>query len=239
MSKLDKLDQLNLEWKDSRSYSPFVCDGILIEDDWERASPKIMFLMKESYKNSDWWKISGSPIGSFQKGPIDKIWENILRWRYLLTSYFNDETIPEFPSIDTVISALPNKESLSDIAYLNVSKELGESTTNQKQLQDRAIQDSDYLTKQIDIIDPDVVLCARTFWCYHTIYEENKTIEKISENLYYHKDRLVIDFFHPGKPAGNKDRELYAKLSGILESHKATLPLGHRAGITGYQLPSN
>ncbi|MBN1865205.1 MAG: hypothetical protein JW808_09920 [Victivallales bacterium] len=220
MTLLEKLDALNDEWQSARDYSPFVRDGLLIEDDWARASPRILFLMKEAYRKAAWWEISGSPIGTVKRGKVGKIWQNILRWKFLLTKYFNDGELPPFPELQSIPEIANSEGRLTSIAYVNVSKELGDSSSNQKEIQNRAIKDREFLVRQIDLLDPDVVLCARTFWSYHPIYNGNNgnsTMTRVSDRVYSHGRRTVIDFYHPGKPAGNRDKELYAKLQRILQ----------------------
>lgn len=223
MNTIEKLEELYQKWEKQRNYIPFVRDGILLEDEWSNASPKIMFLMKESHKNTDWWQIAGSEIDISKNDKVRKIWENIVRWKFLLNSYFNDGVIPSFLEKEELFrKALPLKK-LGDIAYVNVSKELGESSSNAKHLQNRAIEDREFLTQQIDIIDPEIILCANTFSCYHPIYNGNQTIEKVSDRIHKHKDRIIIEFYHPGPPAGNKDRALYQSFSDILKDHQEAI----------------
>ncbi len=177
--------------------------------------------MKESYKNSNWWNIAGNPIGTIKNGKTAKLWQNILRWKYLINNYINEDTLLPFPELKEIPEISDNEGKLTEIAYVNISKELGESSSNQKNIQNIAIKDKDFLTKQIDLINPDIVLCANTFWSYHPIYNGNETIKQISESeiFYTHKNRIIINFSHPGLPAGNKDVKLYNKLlKGLKET---------------------
>ena len=48
-----QMDALFQEWREKRNYQFFSNDGILIVDEWEKSSPKIAFLLKES--NDQFW----------------------------------------------------------------------------------------------------------------------------------------------------------------------------------------
>lgn len=210
------LTDLRIKWSSARPYSPFVLDGELVYEDYLDSPHKLLFLMKESYVASDWWDIAGSPIETMQGGKVDTIWQNIHRWKFLINSFLSDGEVPAYPELEDLEGYSPASFPLSDIAYVNVSKELGESTSNAKFIQKRAIDDQEFLREQIDLLNPYVVICAGTFWCYHPIYNGNETISQVGERLYSHQGRTVIDFYHPGKPGGNRKTELYEKLGKVL-----------------------
>ena len=219
MTNTKQINQLLDQWESERNYKPFVRDGILIKDDWDKATPKILFLMKESHKNSNWWDIADKPISTIKNGKTKKIWQNILRWKYLIKHHITLDILPTFPEMSDIPEIADNDGDLTEIAYVNVSKELGESSSKAKHIQNKAIEDQVFLTKQIDLINPDIVVCANTFWAYHPIYNGNETIDRVSELIHTHNNRIIIKFAHPGPPAGNKDIELYSKLlQGLTET---------------------
>ena len=188
------MEALIAEWRRLRpEYAPFVIDGILDETIWETAAPKILFLLKESY--GGWYQIKG-PINVIDGGNKE-FWPNICRWKHLIKS-LHQGVLPQFPELSELEEWRDGSFLLRDIAYVNIKKKLGGSTSNARDIMDFALRDQDFLRRQIDLIDPAIVLCGGTFWPYHAIYSGNTTMHKASDRVWCHGKRQVIDFKHPG-----------------------------------------
>lgn len=83
-----------------------------------------------------------------------------------------------------------------------------------------AKKDKDLLRKQIDILDPQIVICCGTFDCYDVIYDytygtEEKLINFKNCSCWRVDKRLVIDFYHPSYWVKG-DRNLYEILCHLL-----------------------
>ncbi|MDX2110138.1 MAG: hypothetical protein SFY80_07860 [Verrucomicrobiota bacterium] len=215
--EIEKLTELQDRWAHTRGYNPFVRDGILSPEAWMTAKPRILFLMKESHKKANWYNISGSPIEIIARnGKFPIIWRNIVRWRDLIKSVYTGNASSSQAEYDAFDSRYAGTIQLSDIAYVNVSKELGETTSSQKLIQQAAIRDKEFLTEQIDLICPDVILCANTFWSYHAAYHPSTEFTCPADRIFIHRKRLVIKFSHPSPPGGNKEKVLHDELAMIL-----------------------
>lgn len=202
------------EWREARStYTPFVVDGILKEDAYRRAPLKIMFLVKESYK--DFHQIAGQAL------PIDHgkngFWKKVAAWRHLIMGLAQGHQVEAHPNEQELKEVADGTRNLDDIAWVNVKKSLGGSASNMSEIHRFAMDDQEFLARQIDEIQPDVVLCGRTCYAYKIIYGHPSDMIPMSEKVFVHKNRIVIDFFHPGyfAPKGGASA-LYARLYALL-----------------------
>lgn len=199
-------------------YQPFVVDGILDEVSWQSANPKIMFLLKESHISSNWYLIKGNPI-DVTKATNPKNIHNIFRWNHLIKSAVSKNKLPDFlESQQALIELIKDDHMIRDIAYVNIKKCLGGSTSNSGDIRFFAEKDKGFLCEQISSINPDIILCGGTFEFYKTIFS-NSILNKISTGLWKDGNRFIIDFNHPGHwqfPGGQ--RGLYDKLKNILKN---------------------
>jgi hypothetical protein len=208
-------------WQEKYGSEPLFRDGVLSQEDWDNAHPKILFLLKESY--GDWFEVNG-PI-PIKSGNNKQFFPNIALWKYLVSHYLNTKVLPPFPSSLELLPEFQNGDGcLKEIAYVNVKKKLGTSISNSKEIQHFALRDKELLAEQMDMLNPDVVICCGTFWSYHPIYDGNKTIVPISKRIYKHGSRMIIDFYHPGYYAFRGGQSgLYDKLKELLSYTKDPL----------------
>lgn len=188
-----------------------VNDGIIDAQKWRDAKPRILFLLKESTTRSCWTNIAGVPIDT-QKGDNPKFWPNILRWKHAVASAVIEGRVPEYAELDTEEFFTKNR-ILDDIAYVNVNKSLGGSKSDDRVITKIAYENRLTLGKQIDEIGPSVVFCCYTHQAYRAIYGESE-LQLVGNNVYSHKNRTVIEFYHPSNR--RSPRELYDELKGIL-----------------------
>ncbi|MBN1864260.1 MAG: hypothetical protein JW808_05110 [Victivallales bacterium] len=217
-----KLKELFKEWQAEREYDGFFQDGVIGENHWEAHSPRIIFVLRENY--SDDWGID-CPI-DIRGGTNSKFFPNLARWKYLIDKVCLTSHIYDFPS-EEELCAHQGGWCLSNVAYVNIKKEKGTSRSSKNDILNYAVKDKKYLKREIDAIDPQVVLCGGTFAPYHAIYDGNNTIREISRQVHMHGDRVVVNFYHPGWwqcPGGEKG--LYGRLqdaigdSSVIEAMK-------------------
>lgn len=189
-----------------------VNDGILVEEVWKKASPKILFLLKESTKRSGWVDITGSPI-NVRGGDNPRFWPNIVRWKHAIHGVCKDGVVPAFPDLSETYEYRDNNGMLDDIAYVNVNKELGEVVSDDNKIATIAFENQEALAAQIDSISPEIVFCCYTSRAYRNIYS-TESPEELAYGLCSHRDRVIIDFYHPANRRGYED--LYGELSQIL-----------------------
>lgn len=134
-------------------------------------------------------------------------------WTYIITEVYNDR-IPTFEKALS-IKEEPNK----DIAYVNIkknaqkSKNKNEAKSVDSDIRSYAIRDKEFLQRQIDIINPSVVLCCSTFKFCDIIFNN---IRRVSDNLYNSNGIWIIDFGHPSQTYFSY-RENFDALSKILK----------------------
>lgn len=89
---------------------------------------------------------------------------------------------------------------LKFIAVIEVNKDGGGAATNNKKLREKANKYKDLISKQIEYLSPNIVICGRTFsvLMYYVLNKENKSTGKhgYAEIM---KKCLWIDAYHPNQ----------------------------------------
>lgn len=192
------------KWLKEKGYSYFTKDGILNYAVWEKTTPKIMFLLKETA--DDFVKIADGDI-DIRTGKGSHFWWNISYWKYVVNQlYSGNMSIEFFPT--TKLPEAYNGYILNDIAYVNIKKECeNKPKSSDFEIIKYAKEDKDLLTEQIDLISPNIILCSKvTFSAYKTLYHE---LDKLNDNCFKHGNRLIINYYHPS----------YFQIKGGRETH--------------------
>lgn len=168
-----------------------VKDGVVNPLEYQNSNPKILFILKEANR------YPGGDLRAFlAKGGRVPTWKTVALWVYCLRQLVNDPNWSlswnERPQDTQEFRA----EQLKSIAFLNVKKISGGHTSDMKKVKEFQNKDADLLRQQIDIYDPDIVICGGT-GCnlFENEWRENFTNRGIS----YSKidKRIVINFYHP------------------------------------------
>ncbi len=196
--------------------SEFSYDGIVNFEVWQYQKLKVLFLVKETHgsdKGGCW-----HPSVRFERVGI--FGNNIARWNYLLKELFNKrEGIIEFPANDV----LPKE--LDDVAVVEIKKKSGKSSSNNNQIIAYAERDKDFLREEIDLISPHIVFCGYTGEAYGDYIYGDEEWDKLKEvdgrTCHKHRERLVIDFFHPSYAQVTDGSEyLWNTLYALLDNGK-------------------
>ncbi len=201
------------EWESKYSDRCFVFDGIVDENEWDKQETKICFLLKEAYTKdkTNHFKWSLSKWLSEDKKSVINTWNTVALWTYGIL-HTTKTAIPEFP--DTKDFDKAKKHCLlKRISAINIKKVDGQETSNWYDLKDYAISDKLLLKKQIERIDPDIVVCGSTFDLLRIIYgasynEKKKCVDdngeiKITNKGYTiitnskGKKTIIINYYHP------------------------------------------
>jgi hypothetical protein len=193
-----KNESLFCKWKDARPNYDFISDGILDYNVWIKQCPKILFILKET--KDDYYKLN-------QPVPADKVnglfWFNIARWTYAIKElYYKNLASLIFPNNDEL------KKEINEIAIVDIKKTNEEKTLSEKvDIIKYADDDREFLMEQIEIINPQVIVCGGTFEEYKNhIYNgeitNNNMIKykcsgSIDSSVWKHRHRIVFYFYHP------------------------------------------
>lgn len=200
---LQCINDLYKRWQDARldynkELSEFTKDGILNAkvnyDFWLKRTPKILFILKEAHVEN-YHHYGEQDLTNNFKG---RLGTNLARWRYLLIEAKKNNANIEYPEN-------PDITELTDIAIINVKKKNeGKTTSNPADIRKYTQDDKDFLREEIELINPDIILCGHTMDSYKIIYEQEKFTELALNFCSKHKERLIIDFYHPSWTASPK-----------------------------------
>lgn len=183
----------------------FIYDGIVCENKWnDKDSKKILFMLKESYTTDEEhdlmkWLRNGN-------GYI-RMWKRITRWTCGLVNT-TAEKVYDFDKAEAIKDG-EGREMLKKIAVINLKKSNGKSSSDMAEVNAYASADKKEILKEIELIDPKIIVCGGTFDSLRldVMYPH---IEKKEQQFYRikiaGKDRLVLDYKHPSCWGTNKDK---------------------------------
>lgn len=202
MNVNEQLEKLCMEHFKNRAY---VADGIFFEsnaDAWNNIHPKVLFVLKQP--NSD--DLLGEDYREYDFDTCvgEQVWRELLGRLYGIMH--TDES--GFPKYDKATEIKSLKEAFCQypFAVINIIKDIGNGTTPTADLKKYALQNLEFLQKQLELLRPDIIVC-----CGSGVFDiVNMAIQPaIPSNgnwLKYNSDRNIIffDTYHPGKPNSRK-----------------------------------
>lgn len=224
-----ELDELFEEWEKEFEFTHFFSDGLMYKGEisknmtwrypgkenelWEKAEKRVMFLMKDVNAGKDDDNEDNDIRGRFFKDTKVRIYRNMSYWLYGLLKTIEYNQVPEFTfSVSEVTQFFDD----TPFSYVNCKKEAGASSVSYSTLVNHIDRDKKFLTKEINILNPDIVICCA--WAESTgnpifdFVKENVwiDIEEINKWMYYSKEKnkLVIDSYHPTTRKSG-DAEIY------------------------------
>lgn len=178
------------------SKNDFVSDGIVNHNEWNKSEKKILFILKEAHSLPD-----GSSISELIKTQKpSRIWKRVVEWSYGITNTTENE-VAKFSS--DKFDYNENNTWLNKIAILNIKKSNGETRSSDDELEVYARYDKNEIKKQIEIINPDIIVCGYTGKYLDLIFDGVIMKEPNSDNWYYITDLLkqkriiILDYYHP------------------------------------------
>ena len=211
------------EWKGKRKN--LILDGIVDKQSYKDSQLKVLYILKEVNGGKGW------DLTKFLKeGGRASTWNNVTRWQYGITNIDKDI---RWGDIET-ISNETRKSQLKNIAIMNLKKEPGGAKAISKQVWTYALEDNEFLKKQIQIYSPDIIICCGT----GEIVKNLELVEKFNEwekssygeplIRYYRtvnqlKSQIIINYYHPayyGKNTKELFYPLYKTIKEIFEKTK-------------------
>jgi len=192
ISKISCHDSLLDAWEEKFPTDKlhFNRDGIISTDHWVKSDVKILFILKEtnkakqnvvnaitnalSSKKSGWWK--------------GQVLRRVGRWAYGLANYSGE--VPSFKDAKSF-----GKEATWSVAYINMRKTAGGSSTNKKSFDAHVKDYAPYIKRQIELIEPDVIVLGGTFKSVKKhIFPQ---MEHVCKRIHRHNKIIFINAFHP------------------------------------------
>ena len=177
----------------------FICDGIVCPEQWFSQDIRPLFLLKEAYGgNKDWNLITEHLLTSGRMGR--GTWHRVTVWTMGLLSTSQSKIEPYF--VDEAMKYYGN-QFLQQIAVVNVKKSGGTNNSDMTLINQYAAADKEELRKEIELIDPTVIVCGYTISSLNIIMGSSvKNYDHVEPNLYYHMtlnghDVIVLDYWHP------------------------------------------
>lgn len=181
----------------------FIRDGVVDHEVYWKSKNKVLFLLKEVNGGKDW------DLREFlHEGGRKQTWDNVTRWIIGINNLDRDITWEEIESI----SEEQRQEALRQIAVVNVKKVSGGHTSVKEQIANAAENNSEMLRHQIDMYEPDIIICGGTDGSYFNNISEydNPNWKQTKRGIWYviePSGRIIISYSHP--EARVKDCLLY------------------------------
>ena len=190
MTISEKEKELFDEWK--LIVQGFIPDGLVDEESYLASSPKVLYLLKETNGGSDW-----SLKEYLISGGRSQTWTNVARWQYGLQNLNKDINWKELNNVSTEW----RKVNLKSVCVVNIKKQSGSYECSYNKLISAATRDKDYLKRQIDIYNPDIIICCGTSNIYFDyIYKISSPQWKMTKHgIWYVQEynRIVVSYLHP------------------------------------------
>lgn len=191
-------------------YGKFVRDGIINPEKWAIQEPKICFVMPEAGGYDDTEKFpEGHDLAAEwnEKGSFTKLMFKMAVWIQAVNDAFFDPV----PYVKKSIIDQRN-DLIRSIAIVNLRKSDGQKVPQYKVVSNFAQEDATELRKEIELINPDVIICCNTFKTICKKRPEDDTpekpkrkrsavfytdeIKKGAKCAYRWEDKLIMDFWH-------------------------------------------
>ena len=199
MSINDQLEQLYKVWE--TKYSTFIRGGIVNEDDYLNSNPKVLFLLKEVNSNDNGWSLVDLINDQTNDENISKdrfldIWETVGYWSCCLIGGCQPYVNMKHAANDSFCRSGLN-DGLKSIATTNLKKSCGKGTSNYDEILEYAVRDKDLLLQEIDIMNPEIVICGGTFSIISEMFGFECHECRTGAKFACFRERVYIEMPHP------------------------------------------
>lgn len=194
MSELEYLTQkekLFKEWKKGRD--GFSNDGIVDFNKYLKAKYKILFLLKETNSKTG----DGIDLIKFIRNGANRTytWDNIARWSKMILYNAPLEWKNYLDIKDE------KQDVLSQIAVINIKKDSGTHTADNKKLRNVAKKDLGNIIRQIELTNPDLIIsCGSVVFNFVNEYIADKEWSYTAKNgtkCTKVLGKININYLHP------------------------------------------
>lgn len=191
-TRTDRLEKLFAEWKQQKKKeAKLMClDGIVCEKNYERANPKLLFVAKEPNDPK-------KQAFDFREGWREEVKYTfairLCEWAYGIWNCF-----PPLSEFDALAEA-DKLEVMRSISFMNLKKVGGTGKADHEKIRSVTNRDKDLLRRQIEIIDPDVIIGGVGDSNLWSLLFSEIALQKCGFDIPVARvGRVrVIDFYHP------------------------------------------
>ncbi len=191
----DEHEHLLYEWQESPDHRGkcFIQDGIVDPTSWSKAGRKVLFVLREAYDsrpNSTGFDLRRKIRDEWKELKQKPTWRNVANWAYA-AHYTERDSIPELTDQSRPLRA----RALLASAVINVKKSGGKKISDAIELAEYVRTDGDRLRRQIELVNPDLVICGgtwgliRRFWAGHDerVYGDKKpAVFRVGRRYFVH-----------------------------------------------------
>lgn len=184
--------------------------GVMNEEDYLSSNIKMMMLMKEvndSEQKYNWTLpelLTRIYNRNNDKAPFYRTWKNVSRWAICAQT----------PQISfEEISEANLYEGLKLFATTNLKKSCGTGQSDYNDIFEHARMNRVEWTSEIEILDPELIVCAGTFDIVKEIMgmQDQSRVCKSGAHYFVNCGRIYLDFVHPAYQVSDKLMFAYFK----------------------------
>lgn len=189
-------EQQQMLFTELRKTDPdIIMDGIVDENYYLSAKYKIVYILKEVNGGQGW-----NLTDFLKNGGRPQTWNNIARWTEAILEIGN--------GVEKDWNYWLNNNEERRLKYLryigaiNLKKTSGTYASNGKEIFQAALNNRDIVKKQIDLYQPNIIICCGTGDAFaDTYFAKDETIQwkSTKRGIWYIKqsDKIIISFSHP------------------------------------------
>ena len=199
MSIEEEENTLFQKWKKKRHN--LIPDGVVDSKKYLECQVKVLYVLKEVNGGENW------DLRKFLRdGAQWRTWNNIVRWQYGIGNINLDAKFSQVNNVDEN----KRKEYLKHIAVLNIKKEPGGASSKMSEIWSYSWEDRELIKNQIEIYNPDIIMCCGTGKIVQKRYLAGKFEEwnETKNGIKYKNinNCLIIDYYHPQNRNKKKEK---------------------------------
>ena len=202
MSIKEKEQALFSAWKAKQGYKYFISDGVFNEEELDKQDYRILFVLKEANWENATADLCELLLSEKSSG-YWKTWNNIARWT---------KAILEGGDYPRYVSKSDKTYWLKKIIAMNLKKVGGDEHAEDETIYSFAQNDRVYLKQQIELYNPDIIICCgrgtgkNADILHDVVFEKDEVSDWQEPILKYNyflakvnnKENVpVVSFYHP------------------------------------------
>ena len=218
-NRTELINALLFEWQNSDiQYSDnFRFDGIIDEEKYQNASPKVLFICKEPNSKNHNERFVGDFCKEWrEEGAQYPFAYRIAEWSYGIQN--------KFPPLDELFNLksweTPYRNALSSIAFMNLKKSPGRGKSLYSEMSNSLKREKRFILEQINLIAPEVIILGLSWKALRDdlidIPAGDWKQSGYQISICRWNNMKIIDFYHPSSrtpPAAS-----YSLLQNIMNS---------------------